>query len=64
MYEESESQKESLIAKLGILEEERKKLIDEVTTAEQKLKEASRVSCVCLDGMLCLVCVNYWWTIL
>ena len=43
LYKESESEKESVIAKLGVLEEERKKLIEEITTAEQKLKEASRV---------------------
>ena len=44
MYKESESQKESVIAKLGVLEEERKKLIEEVTTNERQLKETSRVS--------------------
>ena len=46
MYKESESEKESVIAKLGVLEEERKKLIEEITTAEQKLKETSRVCLV------------------
>ena len=54
MYKESECEKESVIAKLGVLEEERKKLIEEITTAEQKLKETSRVCPVslilsCLD---------------
>ena len=43
MYEESEREKEGVIAKLGVLEEERKKLIEEITTAEQKLKETTRV---------------------
>ena len=43
MYEESEREKESVVAKLGVLEEERKKLIEEITTAEQKLKETTRV---------------------
>ena len=43
LYKESESEKEGVIAKLGVLEEERKKLIEEITTAEQKLKETSRV---------------------
>ena len=43
MYEESEREKESVVAKLGVLEEERKKLIEEITTSEQKLKETTRV---------------------
>ena len=47
MYKESESEKESVIAKLGVLEEERKKLIEEITTSERKLKETSKVSYIC-----------------
>ena len=43
MYKESESEKESVIAKLEVLEEERKKLIEEITTSERKLKETSKV---------------------
>ena len=43
MYKESEREKESVIAKLGVLEEERKKLIEEVTTSELKIKETTRV---------------------
>lgn len=50
MYKESESEKESVIAKLGVLEEERKKLIEEITTAERKLKETSRVSCISTES--------------
>ena len=59
MYKESESQKESVIAKLGVLEEERKKLIEEVTTNERQLKETSRVSYIQMNrgmgGMVYLV---------
>lgn len=44
MYKESESEKEGVVAKLGVLEEERKKLIEEITTSERKLKETSKVS--------------------
>ena len=57
LYKESESEKEGVIAKLGVLEEERKKLIEEITTAEQKLKETSRV---CIPGFCiswCNVCL-------
>lgn len=49
MYKESETEKESVIAKLGVLEEERKKLIEEITTSERKLKETSKVSYICSE---------------
>ena len=55
MYRESESEKESVIAKLGVLEDERKKLIEEITSAERKLKETSRVSCYVANSVLILI---------
>ena len=46
LYEQVTKEKDDVIGKLGLLENERRKLINELTTAEQKVREATKVSVV------------------